>query len=78
MAIVFDVVAKACTEATSLLKLCCMATSGGLDLPLGAGAAGFDFAAGGGCIYTRGVLVVGYFGVGQWQWDSTSWGFVEG
>ena len=53
MAIVFDVVAKACTEATSLLKLCCMATSGGFDLPLGAGAAGFDFAVGGGCIYTR-------------------------
>ena len=30
----------------------CMACSG-LDLALGAGAAGFDFVAGGGCIFTR-------------------------
>ena len=52
VAIVFDVVAKACTEATSLLKFCCMATSGGLDLPLGAGAAGFDFVSGVGSMYT--------------------------
>ena len=30
-----------------------MACSDRLDLPLGAGAAGFDFVAGVGCIYTR-------------------------
>ena len=29
------------------------AAGNGLDLPLGAGAAGFEFAAGCGCIYTR-------------------------
>ena len=38
--------------ATSSLMFC-MTCSNGLDLPLGAGAAGFDFVAGGGCIYTR-------------------------
>ena len=49
----------------------------------GAGAAaGFDFAAGGGCIYTRsaegGYLKWVFGGLGQWQWGSTSWGLVEG
>ena len=43
--------AKLCTEAANLLKFC-MACSNGLDLPLGAGAAGFDFAAGVGSMYT--------------------------
>ena len=38
--------------ATNSLKFC-MACSDGLDLPLGAGAAGFDFSAGVGSIYTR-------------------------
>ena len=51
MAIVFDVVAKVCTEATSLLKFC-MACSDGLDLPLGADVAGFGCAAGMGNMYT--------------------------
>ena len=37
--------------ATNSLKFC-MACSDGLDLPLGAGAAGFDFSAGEGRIYT--------------------------
>ena len=37
--------------ATSFLKFCSMAASG-LDLPLGAGAAGFDFSAGVGSMYT--------------------------
>ena len=37
--------------ATSSLKFC-MACSDGLDLPLGAGAAGFDFSAGVGSMYT--------------------------
>ena len=36
--------------ATNFLKFCSMAASG-LDLALG--AVGFEFAAGGGCIYTR-------------------------
>ena len=66
--------------ATSSLNFC-MADSG-LDLPLGAGAAGFDFAAGGGCIYTRsaegGVLEVGFWWLGQWQWGSVSRKLVEG
>ena len=43
--------ANLCTEATNLLKFC-MACSDGLDLPLGAGAAGFDFSAGVGSMYT--------------------------
>ena len=42
--------AKACAIATNFLKFCSMAASG-LDLALG--AAGFEFVAGGGCIYTR-------------------------
>ena len=53
--------------ATNFLKFCSMAASG-LDLALG--AACFEFAAGGGCIYTRsaeGVLAVGCFWVGQWH-----------
>ena len=37
--------------ATNSLKFC-MACSDGLDLPLGAGAAGFDFSAGVGSMYT--------------------------
>ena len=37
--------------ATSSLMFC-MTCSDGLDLPLGAGAAGFDFGAGEGRIYT--------------------------
>ena len=37
--------------ATNSLKFC-MACSDGLDLPLGAGAAGFDFYAGVGSMYT--------------------------
>ena len=40
--------------ATSSLMFC-MTCSDGLDLPLGVGVAGFEFAAGGGCIYTRSV-----------------------
>ena len=43
--------AKACTLATNLLNFC-MAGSDGLDLALGAGAAGFEFAAGVGGMYT--------------------------
>ena len=42
---------KFCTKATNLLKFC-MAGSDGLDLALGAGAAGFEFAVGVGSIYT--------------------------
>ena len=42
---------KLCTEATNLLNFC-MADSDGLDLALGAGAAGFEFAAGVGSMYT--------------------------
>ena len=42
---------KLCTEATNLLKFC-MAGSDGLDLALGAGATGFEFAAGVGNMYT--------------------------
>ena len=38
--------------ATNFLKFCSMACSDGLDLPLGAGAAGFDFSAGVGSMYT--------------------------
>ena len=38
--------------ATNFLKFCSMACSDGLDLPLGAGVAGLDFAAGGGSMYT--------------------------
>ena len=38
--------------ATNFIKFCCMAASGGLDLPLGAGAAGFDFSASVGSMYT--------------------------
>ena len=37
--------------ATNFLKFC-MACSDGLDLPLGAGAAGVDFVAGVGSMYT--------------------------
>ena len=37
--------AKACAMATNFLRFC-MACSDRLDLPLGAGAAGFDFVAG--------------------------------
>ena len=37
--------------ATNFLMFC-MACSDGLDLPLGAGAAGFDFSAGVGSMYT--------------------------
>ena len=52
MAIVFDVVAKACTEATSSLKFC--TTCSGLDLALGAaGVLCWDWDAG--RIYTGSV-----------------------
>ena len=58
--------AKACTEATSLLKFC-MACRDGLDLPLGAGAAGFDFSASVGSMYTW--SFVGATGSGLfWGW----------
>ena len=50
-ACVFDVVAKACILATNFLNFY-MAGSDGLDLALGASAAGFEFAAGGGSVYT--------------------------
>ena len=43
--------AKFCTDATNLLKFC-MAGNDGLDLALGTGAAGLDFAAGVGSMYT--------------------------
>ena len=43
--------AKLCTEATNIFKFF-MAGSDGLDLPLGAGAAGFEFFAGVGSMYT--------------------------
>ena len=43
--------AKFCTEATNLLKFC-MAGSDGLDLALGVGATGFDFAVGVASMYT--------------------------
>ena len=42
---------KFCTVATNLLKFC-MAGSDGLDLAFGIGAAGFEFAAGVGSMYT--------------------------
>ena len=59
-AIVFDVVAKLCTEATNLLKFC-MADSDRLDLALGAGAAaGVGFAAGVGNMYTGSGLFWGW------------------
>ena len=48
---VFDVVAKACILATNFLNFC-MAGSDGLDLALGVGAAGFEFATGVGSMYT--------------------------
>ena len=51
--------AKLCTEATNLLKFG-MAGNDGLDLALGAGAAGFEFAASVGSMYT----VSGLF----WGW----------
>ena len=44
------------TDATNLLKFC-MVGSDGLDLALGAGAAGFDFAAGVGSMYIGSGLV---------------------
>ena len=50
-AIVFDVVPKFCTKATNLLKLC-MAGNDGLDFYLGVGAAGLEFDAGVGNMYT--------------------------
>ena len=50
-AIFFEVVAKLCTMATNLLKFFSIG-SDGLDLALGAGAAGFGFAAGVGNMYT--------------------------
>ena len=56
---VFDVVEKFCTVATNLLKFC-MAGSDGLDLALGAGAAGFEFAAGVGSMYTGSGLFWGW------------------
>ena len=43
--------AKVCTEATNIFKFF-MACSDGLDFALGAGAAGFDFSAGVGSMYT--------------------------
>ena len=43
--------AKACTLATNFLNFC-MACSDGLDLALGVGAAGFEFVAGVGSMYT--------------------------
>ena len=43
--------AKACILATNFLNFY-MAGSDGLDLALGAGAAGFEFAAGVGSMYT--------------------------
>ena len=43
--------AKFCTMAINLLNFFSMG-SVGLDLALGAGAAGFDFAAGVGSMYT--------------------------
>ena len=43
--------AKACILATNFLNFC-MVGSDGFDLALGAGAAGFEFAAGGGSMYT--------------------------
>ena len=58
-ACVFDVVAKFCTEATNLLKFC-MEDSDGLDLALGAGAAGFDVAAGVGSMYTSNGIFWGW------------------
>ena len=43
--------AKACILATNFLNFC-MAGSDGLDLALRAGAAGFEFVAGVGSMYT--------------------------
>ena len=55
---------KLYTEATNLLKFC-MGGSDGLDLALGVGAAGFDFAVGVWAVCTlgqlRGLLAVGCF-----------------
>ena len=51
--------AKACTVATNFLNIC--TADSGLDLALG--IAGFEFAAGGGSMYTGS----GNFGVGQWH-----------
>ena len=50
---------KICTKATNLLKFC-MVGSDGLDLALGAGAAGFGFAAGVGNMYTGSGLFWGW------------------
>ena len=58
-AIVFDVVAKACTLATNFLNFF-MAGSDGLDLALGAGAAGFEVAAGVGSMYIGSGLFWGW------------------
>ena len=51
-----------------------MADGDGLELALGASAAGFDFAAGVGSMS----LAVGYFLVGQWHLDPNIWGLDEG
>ena len=59
--------ANLCTEATNLLKFC-MTCSDGLDLTLRAGAGGFEFAAGGGYMYTgsaEGATGSGLF----WGWS---------
>ena len=50
---------KFCTVATNLLKFC-MAGSDGLDLDLGTSAAGFEFAAGVGSMYTGSGLFWGW------------------
>ena len=47
----YDVVEKSCTLATNFLNFC-MAGSDELDLALGAGAVGFEFATGVGSMYT--------------------------
>ena len=57
--------AKLCTKATNLLKFC-MVGSDGLDLALGAGAVGFEFAASnmytGSGLYVAWALAVGVLG----------------
>ena len=57
---------------TTNFLMFCMASSDGLDLALGAGVVGFEFAAG------KCTLAVGYRWLRQWQWGSVSRELVEG
>ena len=70
--------AKACTEATSSLKFCITCSELDLALELQGFCVGIGMQAGYTLGQWRGLLAVGFWWLGQWQWGSVSRELVEG